>query len=145
MTMPDNEQTDFAALAQRAQQMRREVADAQDELMAIQATGHGGGGLVTATVSGEGRLLELRIDPSVIDPADPQTLADLVIAAVDGANQAVAEQRAARVTAITDGLRGLLAGVRRDPADPGIVPLFANRPPVPAPPSGTVHPFDRPK
>ncbi len=143
--MPDNEQIDFAALAQRAQLMRREVAHAQDELMAIQATGHGGGGLVTATVSGEGRLLELRIDPSVIDPDDPQTLADLVIAAVDGANQAVAEQRAERLTEITDGLSGLLAGLRRDQADRGVVPLFATRPPAPAAPSGTVHPFDGPK
>jgi nucleoid-associated protein EbfC len=138
--MPDKEQIDFTALAQRAREMRSDMERAHDELMAIQATGHGGGGLVTATVSGEGRLLDLRIDPSVIDPDDPQTLTDLVIAAVDGANQAVAEQRAERITEITDGVGSLVAGLRSDRADRGVVPRFAGRRPARAPASPTVRP-----
>lgn len=140
--MPDNEQIDFAALAQRAREMRSDMEHARDELTGIQATGHGGGGLVTATVSGEGRLLDLRIDPSVIDPDDPQTLADMVIAAVDGANQAVAEQRAERITEITDGVSSLVAGLRGDRADRGVVPRFADRRPGRAPASTTVRPVD---
>jgi nucleoid-associated protein EbfC len=136
--MPDNEKIDFAALAQRARQMRSEVEQAHGELMAIQATGHGGGGLVTATVSGAGRLLELRIDPSVVDPDDPQTLADMVIEAVDGAGRMIEEQRAERVSEITDGVSGLVAGLRRTQADRAdrVVPLFVTRPPASGPRAG---------
>ncbi|MEK8143004.1 YbaB/EbfC family nucleoid-associated protein [Streptomyces sp. M10(2022)] len=105
-------QIDFAALASQARRMEGAMAGAQEDLTKIQATGFGGAGLVTATVSGEGRILDLRIDPSVIDPDDPETLASLVIAAVDSATQAVEEQRAASLSAITDGLTGLLTGLR---------------------------------
>src|SRR5246127_1655710 len=48
--------------------------------------GTAGGGTGRAVVSGAGELLDLTIDPSVIDPADPAetaaTVADLVLAAV---------------------------------------------------------------
>lgn len=110
--MSDNGQIDFAALANQARRMEGEMAGVQEDLTKLQATGFGGDGLVAATVSGEGRILALRIDPSVIDPDDPETLADLVIVAVDSANQAVQEQRVASLSAVTDGLNGLLAGLR---------------------------------
>ena len=138
--MPDHEQTDFAALAQRARQMRGEMEQVSDELMAIQATGHGGGGLVTATISGEGRLLGLRIDPSVVDPNDPETLAEMVIEAVNGASQTIKEQHAERISEITGSVSDLLAGLRRD----RVVPSFAIRPPA-APATRPVRPFAGPK
>ncbi|OON71823.1 YbaB/EbfC family nucleoid-associated protein [Streptomyces tsukubensis] len=118
--MTDSGQIDFAALAGQARRMEGEVAGVEQDLSKIQATGYGGDGLVTATVSGEGRIVSLRIDPSVIDPADAETLSDLVIKAVDSANQALQEQRAASVSAITDGLQGLLEGLRpRETGHPG--------------------------
>jgi DNA-binding YbaB/EbfC family protein len=129
--MPDDEQIDFTELARRARQMQQGLRDATGDLTAIQATGQGGGGLVTATVSGDGRVLDLKIDPSVIDPDDPQTLADLVIAAVEGANQAVKEQRAERLTELTGGASDLLAGLRRERPRPNLV---SRR--VPGPPGG---------
>ncbi|MFC4034810.1 YbaB/EbfC family nucleoid-associated protein [Streptomyces polygonati] len=121
--MADREQVDFAALAQQARRMQGEVAGVQESLAAIQGTGFGGKGLVAATVSGEGRIVALRIDPSVIDPDDPETLADLVIEAVDSANQAAQEQRTQRMAGVTDTLNGLLAGLRPGESSPGdIVP-----------------------
>ncbi|MFE4800205.1 YbaB/EbfC family nucleoid-associated protein [Streptomyces sp. NPDC056708] len=86
----------------------------QEDLTGVQATGYGADGLVAATVSGDGRIVALRIDPSVIDPDDPETLADLIIVAVDSANQAVQEQRAASLAVVTDSL---LSGLR--PMGPG--------------------------
>ncbi len=127
--MPDDEQIDFTELARRVRQMQQELTHATDDLTTIQATGHAGDGLVTATVSGEGRILDLRIDPSVIDPDDPQTLADLVIAAVEGANEAVRQQRAERLSGLTDGASGLLAGLRRDRPRPNLVSRRVAAPP----------------
>ena len=82
---------DLQALLQQAQQMQADMAQAQADLASAEITGHAGGGLVTATVTGDGQLTGLVIDPSVVDPADVETLADLIIAAVRDAGRAAAE------------------------------------------------------
>ncbi len=64
----------------------QQALSAQQELANSEVTGTAGGGAVRAVVSGVGQLLDVTIDPSVIDPADPAetaaTIADLVLAAV---------------------------------------------------------------
>jgi DNA-binding YbaB/EbfC family protein len=82
---------DLGALLAQAQQMQEDMAQAQADLALTEVTGHAGGGLVSATVSGDGQLKALVIDPSVVDPSDVETLADLVIAAVRDASRAAAE------------------------------------------------------
>ena len=82
---------DLQALLQQAQQMQADMAQAQSDLAQVEVTGHAGGGLVTATVSGDGQLKALVIDPSVVDPADVETLADLIVAAVRDAAREAAE------------------------------------------------------
>lgn len=63
----------------------QQALSAQQELANSEVTGTAGGGAVRAVVSGVGQLIDLTIDPSVIDPADPAesaaTIADLVLAA----------------------------------------------------------------
>lgn len=64
----------------------QQALSAQQELANTEVTGTAGSGAVRAVVSGVGQLLDVTIDPSVIDPADPaetaSTIADLVLAAV---------------------------------------------------------------
>ena len=63
----------------------QQALSAQQELANSEVTGTAGSGAVRAVVSGVGQLLDVTIDPSVIDPADPAesaaTIADLVLAA----------------------------------------------------------------
>jgi DNA-binding YbaB/EbfC family protein len=139
--MPDNPADHFAALARRAERIRDGVTDAQSEMGAMEATGHGGGGLVRATVSGQGHLVALDIDPSVIDPQDPRTLSEMVMAAVDAANEAMALQRAERMNELTGGLAEIVDQLHAMPAPRGRVePMFpshrpgSRRPPLPFPP-----------
>jgi len=73
---------DFGALMQSAAAMQQQMAQAQASLADERATGSAGGGLVTADVDGNGQLVALTIDPSVVDPDDVDTLADLIVAAV---------------------------------------------------------------
>ena len=80
-------QMDMQQLFAAAQQMQEQLMNAQQALADAEVTGTAGGGTVRATVNGQGELMDLSIDPAVIDPADPpeetaQTIADLVLAAV---------------------------------------------------------------
>lgn len=78
---------DMGSLLQQAQQMQQQMEEAQRALGEQRVTGSSGGGLVTATVTGLGELVDLRISPDAADPQDTETLADLVIAAIHAANE----------------------------------------------------------
>ena len=78
---------DMSRLLEQAAQLQQQVMDAQAELAAAEVEGSAGGGLVRATVTGTGELRSLAIDPSVVDPQDTETLADLVVAAVRDASE----------------------------------------------------------
>ncbi|MGW3290832.1 YbaB/EbfC family nucleoid-associated protein [Streptomyces sp. NPDC001002] len=99
--MPDHEQIDFAALADRARQMRSAARDAQYDRRTTEATGRSSDGMVTATVSGESRVVDLRIDLSVIDPDRPERLVRLVMEAIDGAHDTVTEHRTEAVSGLS--------------------------------------------
>ena len=96
---------DLGQIVLQAQQMQAEMERAQASLAESEVTGSAGGGLVTAVVNGSGDLLRLRIDPSVVDPADIETLEDLIVAAVHDARRVGRGHRQHR-----DGLRCRLAG-----------------------------------
>ena len=49
----------------------QQAMSAQQELANTEVIGTAGGGAVRAVVSGVGQLLDVTIDPSVIDPTDP--------------------------------------------------------------------------
>jgi DNA-binding YbaB/EbfC family protein len=105
---------DLEGLLQQASAMQERLVAAQRELEDARVEGTAGGGLVHATVTGTGELVGLTIDPSVCDPADPETLADLVVAAVQNAVES-----AHRVAA--DAMGGLAGGFGDDDvgAEPG--------------------------
>jgi nucleoid-associated protein EbfC len=101
---------DMNQILQAAQQMQAHLQNAQQTLADAEVTGSAGGGLVVAKVSGQGELLDLTIDPKVIDASDPvetaDTIADLVLAAVrDAANAVLALQQ--RQLGFADALGGM--------------------------------------
>ena len=89
------------AMMKQAKKMQRKMEEVQDQLAeeTVQATA--GGGMVTATVTGDLRLVGLEIDPEAIDPEDAEMLQDTIIAAVNQGlsdAQAMASQRMGAVT-----------------------------------------------
>jgi DNA-binding YbaB/EbfC family protein len=78
---------DFNKLMQQAAQMQAQLQKTQEEL-ANEIVEGSAGGVVTAKVTGAGRLVEIKIAPEAIDPDDPETLEDLVVAAVNNALEA---------------------------------------------------------
>jgi len=89
----------------------QQALNAQQELANSEVTGTAGGGAVRAVVSGVGQLLDVTIDPSVIDPADPAesaaTIADLVLAAVRDAWESAVDLQQRQLGALGGGFGGL--------------------------------------
>ncbi len=97
-------------LLKQAQKMQKEIERIQNELADMKIEGTSGGGMVTALASGQQELLEIKIDPEVVDPDDVEMLEDLVLAAVNQALEtakATAEEEMAKATGGMGGGLGI--------------------------------------
>jgi nucleoid-associated protein EbfC len=109
--IPGGGQPNMQQLLQQAQKMQQDLKRAQEELANTQVDGQAGGGLVTATVTGSGELKALRIDPKAVDPEDTETLADLVVAAVQAANENAQALQEQKLGPLAQGLGGGMPGL----------------------------------
>jgi len=93
--------TDFMKVMQQVQQMQSRLQQIQDELGQKTVSGASGGGMVTVTADGRGQVRAIKIDPSVVNPADVEMLEDLVLVAVNEAQKkaaALAQEEAGKLT-----------------------------------------------
>ncbi|MFB6840383.1 YbaB/EbfC family nucleoid-associated protein [Streptomyces sp. NPDC056361] len=104
---PGGGQPNMQQLLQQAQKMQQDLAKAQQELAATEVDGQAGGGLVKATVTGSGELRGLVIDPKAVDPEDTETLADLIVAAVQAANDNAQQLQQAKLGPLAQGMGGM--------------------------------------
>jgi len=74
---------DLGGLFRQAQQLQERLATVQQELGERTVEAGAGGGMVTAIVNGKLELVQLRIDPSLVQSPDVDMLQDLVLAAVN--------------------------------------------------------------
>jgi len=126
---------DLQQLLAAAQQMQDHLMSAQQELADAEVEGTSGGGLVKARVNGQGELVDLTISAAAIDPADPaetaQTVADLVLAAVNNAYRAVGELQQEKMGPLAAGLGQ--PGMSGVPEIPGLSGLFGGAAGEPGP------------
>ncbi len=88
-------------LMKQAQKMQRDMEKAQENLASIEVEGTAGGGMVNVKATAAQQILEIKINPEVVDPDDVEMLEDLVLAAVNQAMEnakARGEQEMAKVT-----------------------------------------------
>jgi nucleoid-associated protein EbfC len=105
--MSNGKMPDLNALMKQAQKLQGDVAKVQEELAKMECDGAAGGGLVTATVNGSFEVVRIKIDKSVVDPADVGMLEDLVTAAVNAAAAKVKEASKQRMAAVMGPLGGM--------------------------------------
>ncbi|MET9799555.1 YbaB/EbfC family nucleoid-associated protein [Streptomyces sp. NPDC006368] len=105
--IPGGGQPNMQQILQQAQKMQQDLARAQEELAQTEVDGQAGGGLVKATVTGAGELRSLVIDPKAVGPEDTETLADLVVAAVQAANENAQALQQAKLGPLAQGLGGM--------------------------------------
>jgi DNA-binding YbaB/EbfC family protein len=95
--------TNFQQILQMGQQVQARMSELQTELGNRTVTGSAGGGMVTATADGRGRLRAIRIDPSVVG-GDLEMLEDLVLAAVSAAQERAEQTYEEELKKLTGGL-----------------------------------------
>ena len=78
-------QPDIGKLMQQAQQMQTRMQELQRELANTRFEAEAGGGMVKAVVSGELRVLEISIEPTLFKEDDRAMVQDLTAAAVNAA------------------------------------------------------------
>ncbi len=99
---------DLGGLLAQAQSMQQHILDAQAGAASEVVEGQAGGGVVRVRVTGAFEFLAVEIDPEVVDPADPEMLQDLVLAAIRDAVAKVNELTASAMGGLGDALGGLL-------------------------------------
>ncbi len=98
---------DMNKMLQQVQQMQAEMVKAQEELANETVEASVGGGSVVVKASGAGEIIEIKIAPEAIDPDDPETLADLVLAGVNEALRNTQELMQSKLGGAMGGLKGL--------------------------------------
>ena len=98
------QQMDMRRMMKEAQKMQREMEKAQQELAASEFSASAGGGMVTATVTGDNTIKSIVIDPEAVDPEDVEMLQDMICAAINEALRTANEESNARMSALTGGL-----------------------------------------
>ena len=95
---------DIMGMMKQAQAIQARLQEAQEELGRLEVEGASGGGMVTVAMTAKGELKAVRIDPSLMTPADKEILEDLIIAAFADAKGKADRVAQEKMQALTAGL-----------------------------------------
>ena len=92
------------AMLKQAQKMQEDMENLQAELDEREYDVSAGGGVVTVKISGKKEILAIDIKPEIIDPDDPETLSDILVAAVNEAIKRVEDTNSAEMQKVTGAM-----------------------------------------
>ena len=92
------------AMLRQAQKMQEDMAALQEDLDSREYDISAGGGMVKLKINGKKEVLSIDISPDIVDPDDVETLADVIIAAVNEGIKRVEDTNSAEMAKITGGL-----------------------------------------
>jgi nucleoid-associated protein EbfC len=92
-------------LMKQAQAMQQKMAEIQAQLEAVEMTGVAGGGVIAVTLNGKGDVKQVKIDKSLLDPAEVEVLEDLLVAAFADAKRKVSAHAEQEMQQLTGGLQ----------------------------------------
>jgi len=93
---------DMMKMMGKMKEVQAKIKEAQDNLVRVQATGEAGGGMVRVVVNGKKQVVSIDIDPTILKADDKVLVQDLVVAAVNKANEeaeVVAKEELKKATA----------------------------------------------
>jgi hypothetical protein len=80
---------DIMKMMGKARELQTRMAELQEELRTLEATGESGAGSVVARINGQMTLVGLSIDEALMKPEEKEIVEDLVVAAVADARTKV--------------------------------------------------------
>jgi DNA-binding YbaB/EbfC family protein len=95
---------DMNKMMKQAQKMQADMERAQARLAEETVIGSAGGGMVTASITGQLDITSITIDKDVVDPEDVEMLQDLVLSAVREALEKAKALQQEKLGAVTGGL-----------------------------------------
>lgn len=98
-------------MMKQAQEMQTKFTAVQERVGQEVMEGQAGNGLVKAVVNGKGELKSIKLDKSVVDPEDIDTLEDLILVAFKDAKDRIDNFANSEIQKATSGL-GLPAGMK---------------------------------
>lgn len=91
-------------MVKQAKEMQKKMMAEHEELAKQQSVGQAPDGMVTATFTGDNKLVNLEIKPEAVDPDDIDMLSDLVLAAVNDGMKKVNDATQSTLGKYTRGL-----------------------------------------
>lgn len=101
----DGNNPNMADLFGRMAEMQQKVSQAQEKLADERVTAEAGGGMVSVTADGRGRVVSIKMEKDVVDPDDLELLEDLIVA---GVNKALEEAETTRQSKMQDAATSML-------------------------------------
>ena len=102
---------DMMKMMGKVKEMQSKMKEAQEKLADIHVTGEAGAGMVKATVNGQKKVLSVEIDPSLLNESDKEMVQDLVVAAVNKAQEEAEIQAREEIKRSTDGIMPNIPGL----------------------------------
>ncbi|MBA3646317.1 MAG: YbaB/EbfC family nucleoid-associated protein [Gemmatimonadaceae bacterium] len=95
---------DFSKMLEQAQAMQGKLQQMQDDLQHQRVAAASGGGAVTVEADGKGNITKISIDRSVVNADDVAMLEDLLLVAVNQAQEKAADIAKIEMAKMTGGL-----------------------------------------
>jgi DNA-binding YbaB/EbfC family protein len=92
-------------MMKQVQKMQAKMEEVQKELENKRVEGTSGGGMVKVIANGKQEILEIKIDPEVVNKEDVEMLEDLILAAVNQAREKSVEVQNEEMAKLTGGLK----------------------------------------
>lgn len=98
-------------LQKQVQKMQQDMLSLQGQLDAERLETASGGGMVKVVTSGMGEVLEIKIDPEVVDPSDVEMLQDLIVTAVRDAIKKAQDYHGEKMGEVAGPFAGKIPGM----------------------------------
>lgn len=94
----------LGGMMKKVQEMQSQMEAMQTEMASRHFSATSGGGAVSVTVTGKGRVVSVSITQDIVDPEDIETLEDLIQLAVNNAKDEADKTLAQEMSKLTGGL-----------------------------------------
>ncbi|MFL2679655.1 MAG: YbaB/EbfC family nucleoid-associated protein [Alphaproteobacteria bacterium] len=103
--------TNISQIMKQAKEMQEKMAEVQKKIEQSEVEGTSGGGAVKVIMDGKHNLKKINIDSNLVDKDEVEVLEDLIIAAINDANQKISENMSNQLGSISSGM-GLPPGMK---------------------------------